>query len=114
MVLHLGEAVSFWGGPRFDEALKLSLLQQTDRLPLQQALTASSSVADTPITIMVLGAEERGGQIRVRAGIFYEGVTGGCACAGDPSPDTTNAEYCVVQIDIDKSSGAASCVLIGN
>lgn len=113
MAIHLGETLSFWGTPGFDEVFKRSLSQQAAELPLQQALASSSSVADTPVTVVVLGAEDRGAVISVRAGIFYEGVVGGCACAGDPAPDTANAEYCTVLLDIDKSNGIASCTLAG-
>lgn len=109
--MHLGEALSFWGSPHFDAAIKRALSEQAHELPLQQALSVSSSVAATPITVTVLGATDCGAVIRVRVGIFYEGVTGGCACAGDPAPETVNTEYCVLSLDIDKSNGSTSCRL---
>jgi hypothetical protein len=111
-MIQLNEALQVWGSPEFATVLKQSLMRQAAHLPLQQALTASSSVADKPVTVVVLGATESAATISVRAGIFYEGVTGGCACAGDPAPDTSNNEYCVVLLDIDRSSGLASCRLV--
>lgn len=111
MALHFSEALSFWGTPYFDEAFKRSLMQQATELPLQQALSVSSSVADAPITVVVLRAEALGAVIRVRAGIFYEGEVGGCSCAGDPAPETVNTEHCVLLLDIDRSTGEASCQL---
>lgn len=111
MALHLGEALPFRGTPQFDEVIKRLLKQQVGSLPLQQALSVSSSVAATPITVTVLGIEDCSAVLRVRVGIFYEGLVGGCACAGDPVPETVNNEYCVLSLDIDRSTGATSCQL---
>lgn len=111
MALHLGEALPFRGTPQFDDAIKRLLKQQVGRLPLQQALSLSSSVPDSPVAVTVLGTSDCGAVLRVRVGIFYEGLVGGCACAGDPAPETVNNEYCVLSLDIDRSTGAASCQL---
>lgn len=110
-MIQLKEALQAWDSPEFAAVLRQSLMQQAAHLPLQQALSVSSSVVATPITVTVLGATDCGAVIRVRVGIFYEGVTGGCACAGDPAPETVNTEYCVLSLDIDKSNGSASCRL---
>jgi len=107
-MIQLKEALQSWGSPGFAAVLKQSLMQQAELLPLQQALSASSSVAATPITVTVLGTADAGALLRVRVGIFYEGEVGGCACAGDPAPEAVNNEYCVLSLDIDRSTGMAS------
>jgi len=50
--------------------------------------------------------------IRIKAGIFYHGIIGGCSCADDPTPTGENNEYCEVQIDIDKATAVIAVVLI--
>ncbi|MDP2031367.1 MAG: hypothetical protein Q8K12_17165 [Thiobacillus sp.] len=81
-------------------------------LPLQQGLAASSHVSNRPIQVMILGVAEESECIRVRAGIFYTGVIAGCNCADDPSPLDEQNEYCVVQIDIDRTTAESTVCLV--
>ncbi|MGV8991077.1 MAG: hypothetical protein ACOH1Q_06705 [Thiobacillus sp.] len=81
-------------------------------LPLQQGLAASSHVTDRPIQVMILGVAEEPECIRVRAGIFYTGVIAGCNCADDPSPLDEQNEYCVVLIDIDRTTAESTVSLV--
>lgn len=108
----LERSLAAWGTPGFDAALKGELAQHAADLPLQQALAHSSTVADTPITVLLQRAAEEPGAIRVRAGIFYEGLLGGCACANDPTPESPYTEYCEVEVAIDVASGAARVRLL--
>jgi hypothetical protein len=112
VTMKLNKTVNAWTTPQFDAVLKQELVQQAGQLPLQQGLSASSSVADTPITVVVHSAVDQGSAIRVRAGIFYEGLVGGCSCAGDPTIDSENTEYCEVQLDIDKATAITIVTLI--
>lgn len=110
-MIQLHKALNAWATPQFETVLKQELAQQAAQLPLGQALSSSSSVADTPITVVIHSAADQGGAIRVKAGIFYEGLVGGCSCAGDPTVDSENAEYCEVLLEIDKASAAATVTL---
>ncbi len=112
-MLMLQKSLSAWGAPDFESVLKGELAQHADELPLQQALAHGSSVAETPVTVLVQRALDAGGAIHVQAGIFYESLLGGCACANDPTPESPYTEYCEVELDIDKASGAASVTLLG-
>lgn len=111
-MLILEKSLAAWGTPDFDAVLKGELARHAAELPLQQALTHSSSVADTPLTVLLQRAAEEAGAVRVRAGIFYEGLLGGCACANDPTPESPYTEYCEVELDIDKASGVARVKLV--
>jgi hypothetical protein len=111
-VFTLEKSAAAWGSSHFDEVLKTELAQHAAELPLQQALAQGSSVADAPITVLVQHALDAGGTIRVTAGIFYEGLLGGCACANDPTPECSYNEYCEVEIDIDKVGGQAKVRLL--
>jgi hypothetical protein len=39
-------------------------------------------------------------------------MTVGCSCADDPTPDSKNNEYCVVQLDIDKTTAETTIDLV--
>lgn len=109
---NLRKSLMAWGSPEFEAVLKDELAGQAEALPLQRALARSSAVADTPVSVLLQRAADEGGAIRVKAGIFFEGLQGGCACANDPTPESPVTEYCEVEVDIDKSSGEAKVTLL--
>ena len=109
----LNRALSAWNTPEFQAVLKAELEQlQAEQLPLQQGLSLSSYVSSEPFKVMVIGSSDEGEAIRVKVGIFYTGIIAGCSCADDPSPSDVQAEYCELQIDIDKASGKADITLL--
>jgi len=83
----------------------------SDLLPLQQGLSTGNYVTDSPITVAINRIAEMEYIIRVKAGIFYQGVIGGCSCADDPTPTGETNEYCEVQLDIDKTTSVATITL---
>lgn len=102
-----------WGGADFEAILKREVeTLGADDLPLQQGLSSSNYVAESPITMMIHRVAEMENVIRIKAGIFYQGIIGGCSCADDPTPTGENNEYCEVQIDIDKATAATAVALI--
>lgn len=111
-MIQLNKALNAWATPEFETVLKQELAQQAKQLPLEQALSASSSVAETPITVVIHRVTGLENVIRVKAGVFYEGEIGGCSCAGDPTPASEYTEYCEVQLDIDKATAAAAVTLV--
>ncbi len=111
-MLKLEKSLAAWGTAGFEPALKQELAEHAGELPLQQALTQSSSVAEAPLTVLLHSAAEQGNVIRVRAGIFYEGLLGGCACANDPTPESPYTEYCELLLELDKESAAAKVMLL--
>jgi len=112
-MVKLEKSLSAWGTPDFTTILKQEILQlDTALLPLQQGLSGSSSVSDAPITVIVHSVTEVENVLRVRAGIFYQGIIGGCSCADDPTPDSDINEYCEVQLDIDRVSAITTIALL--
>jgi len=83
-----------------------------EHLPLQQGLVNGNYVVAAPITVMINGVAEMEDVIRIKAGIFYQGVLGGCSCADDPSPTSESNEYCEVLLDIDKTTAVAVIKLL--
>ncbi|MBI1173919.1 MAG: hypothetical protein GC139_01485 [Sideroxydans sp.] len=111
-MLRLDKARLAWGMPEFEAVLKQELARQAALLPLQQGLSSSSYVVDTPITVVINRVTDLGNAIHVRAGIFYQGVIGGCSCADDPSPVSEIDEYCEVLLEIDKETAATAVALV--
>ena len=109
--MHLERTLRTWGTPAFEETLKQELLQNLSRLPLQQGLSTGNYVADGPVQIVIHKMSEADDAIRVRAGIFYQGILGGCSCADDPSPSGESDEYCEVLVELDRSTAMAIITL---
>ena len=112
-MIRLPDSVRAWGGPDFESVLKreIAALDPT-ALPLQQALSVSSHVAERPVQATILACGSDGGRICVKAGIFYSGIIAGCSCADDPTPMAEQAEYCVLQFDIDPATAEATVTLL--
>ncbi len=111
-MMRLDQALCAWGSPDFKAVLKQEIMRVAGHLPLQQGLSSGNYVTDDPITVMINSVAEMENIIRVRAGIFYQGVLGGCSCADDPTPTSESNEYCEVQLDIDRTTAATTVTLI--
>ncbi|MFA5371756.1 MAG: hypothetical protein WC298_07285 [Sideroxydans sp.] len=110
--MHFQQALAAWGTPQFESVLKLEMACAVGWLPLQQGLTVGSQVTDAPIAVVIHHVSTTEKLIRVRAGIFYTSVIGGCSCADDPTPIDENTEYCVVQLEIDRDTGVVEVALL--
>ena len=106
--MRLPESARAWGTADFPAALKRELAARADELPLQQALSGTSAVADEPVTVVLLAAQADATTIHVRAGIFFAGILAGCSCADDPTPIEPQTEYCELEVAIERATGNAS------
>lgn len=112
-MIRFDKALSAWGTPGFAASLKQEIAQlDAGQLPLQQGLSIGNYVADLPCTVLVNSVSETEETIRVKAGIIYQSVIGGCSCADDPTPTGENTEYCEVQLDIDKATATVTITLV--
>lgn len=114
-MIRLTRALNAWGTSDFEGVLKEEIAQMdAEQLLLQQGLSAGSSVVDGQRQTMIIGVSEAAGFIRVKAGIFYSGIIGGCSCADDPTPVNEENEYCVVQLDINKQTAETTATLLAD
>ena len=112
-MIQLSQTLRAWGTPDFTGVLKQEIAQlDANVLPLQQGLTSGNYVTADPISVMIHSVAEMENIIRVRAGIFYQGILGGCSCADDPTPTSESNEYCEVQLDIDKQTATTTVALL--
>lgn len=108
-------ALAAWGSPDFITTLKRELeALDIARLPLLHGMADGSVPLDGSMEAMVLTASESEGFLYVKAGIFFTSMIAGCACAGDPAPESENNEYCEVLMEIDKSTARATATLLPN
>lgn len=102
-----------WGNVNFNSVLKKHIEQLgADQLPLQQGLSKAAYAMDDSLQVMIIHVSEGPHSIRVKAGIFYTGITTNCNCADDPTPPGEYNEYCVVQIEIDKNNAEITISLL--
>jgi hypothetical protein len=112
-MIRLDKTLNAWGTPGFADILKQEISQLgADHLPLQQGLSNGNYVTADPITVIINNVAEMENVIRIKAGIFYQGVMGGCSCADDPAPASESNEYCEVQLEIDKATAVAAVALV--
>lgn len=109
----LSKSSAAWGTPDFENILKAEIEQLgSEQLPLQQGLSTSSYVLDDKLKVRIIGVSEEANSIRAKVGIFYAGIIAGCSCADDPTPVEEQAEYCVVQLEINKMTAETTAVLL--
>ncbi len=112
-MIKLPDVLTAWNLPDFPQVFTtvIQSLDVTD-LPLQQALSHSSYVSNSPITVIILYSEATDKLIRVKSGIFYFGIIAGSCCSDDPGPACEENEYCEVQIEIDRITAEARISLL--
>lgn len=113
-MMHIDKAIKAWGTPEFSRILKQELIDQSAYLPLQEGLSTCNYVSDAPITPIIHSISELKDLIRVKAGIFYQGIIGGCSCSDDPTPTSEINEYCDIQLDIDKKDASVVVTLVND
>jgi len=112
-MIKLDKSLQAWGKKGFRTILKAEIESLSiDQLPLQKGLTTGNYVSDAPITVAIHSVNEMQKKIIVKAGIFYQGIIGGCSCTDDPTPTSDINEYCEVQLEIDKVSANTVIVLV--
>ncbi len=102
--MQLPASVRAWGTAEFPATFKRELAEHADELPLQEALTGTSAVADEPVTVVLLAAHADETRIHAKVGIFFAGILAGCSCAYDPTPVEPQTEYCELRLEIDRNS----------
>ncbi|MDP2785278.1 MAG: hypothetical protein Q8O38_11890 [Sulfurimicrobium sp.] len=112
-MIRLAKSLNTWGTPDFEDTLKAEIEQMgAEQLPLQQGLSTSSYALDDKLNVRIISISEEAGFIRAKAGIFYTGIIAGCSCADDPTPVEEQTEYCVVQLEIDKTTAETTVALL--
>lgn len=111
----LKHSLQAWGSAEFNSILKNEIqCLEPALLPLQQGLSLSSYVGESPFSAVILNVTDDIENITVKAGIFYTGIIAGCSCSDDPSPVDEQTEYCEIQITINKTSAKVTIILLSD
>ncbi len=103
--MQLSKSLNAWNTPAFEETLKREIQSLHGKLlPLQQGLSHSSYANEENFSAVILSVADDESSINVKAGIFFTGLIPGCSCADDPAPNNEYAEYCEVELEIDKTT----------
>lgn len=114
-MITLPASLAAWNHPEFEKRFKQELADlDSSQLPLQQGLSLSNQVVDGSQQAIILHQEETEHSIEITAAIFYYGITTGCACADDPTPESEQNEYCELRVTIDKVTAEAQIELIAD
>ncbi len=99
-ILHLDlpETLAALDTPAFAEVLQRELAAQAERLPLQEALQRTDRALTDGIRVVPLQVEKGEGEVRIKVGIFYQGILAGSCCADDPTPVEPEVEYCELTV----------------
>ncbi|MEE9369325.1 MAG: hypothetical protein V3V05_10770 [Pontiella sp.] len=111
-MMELPSILAVWEKPEFVNDLKKAIAELGNELPLQAGLSTGSYAMEEPLDVMVISTSEIDESTEVKAGIFYESLTPGCACAGDPTVESENTEHITVLVSIDKQTAEATFQLL--
>jgi hypothetical protein len=107
--MQLSQALRHWGTDSFGSILKAELENlPAGTLPLHQATSQGGMVDDSDISASILNSEANDNEIKIRVAVFFTEVIAGCNC-NDPPMEANG--YCVLQVAIDRTSGAA-CITV--
>jgi len=112
-MINLPKSLDAWGSPDFEKIL-CNEVEEIDAglFPFQQGLSRGSYVTSTKFKTMLIHIDDETKNLRVKLGIFYTAIIAGCSCADDPTPIDELAEYCEVELFIDKVSAEATINLL--
>lgn len=111
--MRLVQSCSAWDTQEFETVLKREVQSLSAKeLWLQQALSQSSYVSDSPFSLVVLSTAGDDVTITVKIGVFYTGFIAGSCCADDPSALTEVNEYCELLLHINRVTAETDIQLL--
>ena len=107
---HLHKSLQSWNTEQFKRILtqELQALEST-ALPLHLATTQGGYVNKDNLGITLLSATEDQFELKIKAGLFFTEIIGGCNCHDDPIE--ANA-YCQLEISINKGNASTRIILL--
>ena len=80
-------------------------------LPLQSCCVQGGIADETERSISLLGHKRMEWGVRIRAGVFFTEIVGGCNCHDDP---VRHNVYCVLEIDLHDMDGIVDVAIIND
>lgn len=102
----LPDTLRAWPGDNFPDVLKREIEQLgATGLPLAQATTPSSYLANAPISVNVRQVTDTGTAIEANLGVFFTEIAASCGCGAEPMEQHG---YCELRVRIDKVTAEAT------
>ena len=112
-MFYLPLSLQAFATPAFNTVFKQEVCTLDEKLlPLQQGLQNSSYAISDKLSLTVLKVTQDEKNIKVKAGLLYNGIIAGCSCSDDPTPTDETNEYSDVLFCINKQSAATTVTLI--
>ena len=106
----LNNALNCWGSNSFDSVFKDELKHaQSGTIPLHQGTSQGGIVDDNNISVLILNSDEVDDFIKIKTGIFFNEIIGGCNCHDDPVSENS---YCEMEISINKKTAEVKFTLL--
>ena len=106
MTIKLPGTIKDWHTQDFSSSFNREILGlPPGTLPLQSRGMQNGLVDDTNLSLVVLQQAETETAYKVKAGVFFSEIIGGCSCGDDPAAENA---YCEVWIEISKATAEAN------
>ncbi len=116
MSLRLKKSLSAWSSGELENFKQIFKEEITaldeNSLPLQEGLSRANYADGSDLSVLILNIKEFPQIIKIKTGIFYQGIIAGCNCSDDPSPMASHTEYCEIYFEIDKKSAKTTVFLL--
>ena len=80
-------------------------------LPLQARGMQNGLVDDADLSLTILQCLETREGLKIKAGVFFSEIIGGCSCGDEPAAENA---YCEIWVCIQKKTAEASIILAEN
>ena len=111
MAIQLPDSVRNWNSADFSSSFKREIQGlPSGTLPLQSRGMQNGLVDDSDLSLILLQTTETGDMYKIRTGVFFSEVIGGCSCGDEPVAENA---YCELWVRIHKTTAEASIFLAG-
>ena len=112
MAIKLPDSLRDWDNGEFSSSFKREIQGlPPGTLPLQSRGMQNGLVDDSDLSLILLQTMETEEMFKVRTGVFFSEVIGGCSCGDEPAAENA---YCEIWVCIHKTTAEASILLAEN
>lgn len=112
MAIKLSDSLRAWDTAEFNHSFKREIQGlPSGTLPLQARGMQNGLVDDSDLSLTILQSVEAKEVLKIKAGVFFSEVIGGCSCGDEPAAENA---YCEIWVCIHKNTAETSIFLAEN
>ena len=112
MIIKLSDSLRDWHTADFSTTFKREIQRlPSGTLPLQARGMQNGLVDDADLSLTILQRVESKDVLKIKAGVFFSEVIGGCSCGDEPAAENA---YCEIWVCIQKETAEVSIALAEN